>query len=165
MPNHSLNISNSWGGKKERKMNPKWTHSEIIKSDLFTCLVLVFLYLATTFFKILAKPLDSIFLCFSLTTEADIWNWLGMGSLGCPLSEFVCRGMPEERFGIHFFFLCRSDFFEDRMFFWMLEGVIRTMGVNLNARGEQGSDLPSLLDTTPLVFSWAGIPKLWFMDH
>lgn len=97
--------------------------------------MLVFLCSDTTFFKILAKPLDSIFLCFSLMAEADIWNWLGTGSLGCPLSEFSCRGMAEERFGIHIF-LCRSDFFADRMFFWMLEGVIRTMGGNLNARGE-----------------------------
>lgn len=61
MPKHctrSLNLSNS--RKTKRKMNPKWTHSEIIKSDLFTCLVLVFLYSATTFFKILAKSLYSI---------------------------------------------------------------------------------------------------------
>lgn len=132
-------------------MNPKWTRSEIIKSDLFTCLVLVFLYSATTFFKVLAKPLDSIFSCFSLMTEADIWNWLGMGSLGCPLPEFVCRGMPEERFGIHIF--CVGVISLRRGFFLHAWRCYMDNGRQFKCKGRTaGSDLPSVLDTEPLVF-------------
>lgn len=108
VPKHctrSLNLSNSW--KTKRKMNSKWTHSEIIKSDLFTCLVLVFLYSATTFFKILAKSLYSIFV-FLFNEWGRYFKLAGQASLGCPLSErqhlaFVCKGMPEDMIGIHIF--------------------------------------------------------------
>lgn len=91
MPKHctrSLNLSNSW--KTKRKMNSKWTHSEIIKSDLFTCLVLVFLYSATTFFKILAKSLYSIFV-FLFNEWGRYFKLAGQASLGCPLWKTAPR--------------------------------------------------------------------------
>lgn len=131
--------------KTKRKMNPKWTHSEIIKSDLFTCLVLVFLYSATTFFKILAKSLYSIFVFLFnergryLKLAGHSEPWLSSRWKAAPR---ICVQRDARRYGrdSHFFCVCRSDFYRwhslGRGWVRMFQGVKWTIAGNLNARGE-----------------------------
>lgn len=129
--------------KTKRKMNPKLTHSEIIKSDLFTCLVLVFLYSATTFFKILAKSLYSIFV-FLFNERGRYLKLAGHGepwlSSLWKAAPRICVQRDASRYGRDSHFLSRSDFYcwhsLGRGWFWMFQGVKWTMAGNLNAREE-----------------------------
>lgn len=100
--------------KPKRKMNTKWTYSEIIKSDLFTCLVLVFLYSATTFLKILAKSLYSIFV-FLFNEWGKYLKLAGHGEpwLSClrKAAPRICVRRDARRSGRDSRFLCKSDFY------------------------------------------------------
>ena len=175
MPRHctgSLNLSKSWK-KTKRKMNPKWTHSEIIKSDLFTCLVLVFLCSATTFFRILAKWLYSIFM-FPFNERGRYLKlagheepWLSSPWKAAP--RICVRRDARHMVGIHIF-SSRSDFYRwhpsRRGWFGRFQGVKWTMAGNLNARGEmQMVTCPLFWVTYLWVFSRAVILRLWLRDH